>query len=73
MLTSERKVTDMQVNGRDAHLYEQEGLVTQRTVTAHGITLIDAALWLLAIRGTAIAQLPRPKFLCFDVQKHRTR
>lgn len=57
----------LQVNGRDAQLYEQAGLLTQRTVMAHGVTLTDAELQLLADRGTAIAHCPLSNFYFADV------
>ena len=57
----------LQVNGRDTQLYEQAGLLTQRTVMAHGVTLTDAELQLLAKRGTAIAHCPLSNFYFADV------
>ena len=57
----------LQVNGRDSQLYDQAGLLTQRTVMAHGVTLTDAELQLLADRGTAIAHCPLFNFYFADV------
>ncbi len=57
----------LQVNGRDTQLYEQAGLLTQQTVMAHGVTLTDAELQLLAKRGTAIAHCPLSNFYFADV------
>lgn len=57
----------LQVNGRDAQMYERAGLLTQRTVMAHGVTLTDAELALLAQRGTAIAHCPLSNFYFADV------
>ena len=57
----------LQVNGRDAQLYEQASLLTQRTVMAHGVTLTDAELQLLADRGTGIAHCPLSNFYFADV------
>ncbi|CAL5228621.1 g11785 [Coccomyxa viridis] len=56
-----------EVNGRDARLYEQAGLLTQRTVMAHGVTLTTSELRLLADRGTAIAHCPLSNFYFADV------
>ena len=55
------------MNGRDARLYEQAGLLTQRTVMAHGVTLTTSELRLLADRGTAIAHCPLSNFYFADV------
>ena len=57
----------LQVGGRDAQLYEQAGLLTPRTVMAHGVTLTDAELRLLAERGTALAHCPLSNFYFADV------
>ena len=57
----------LQVNGRDTQLYEQAGLLTQRSVMAHGVTLTDDELALLAKRGTAIAHCPLSNFYFADV------
>jgi len=60
-------ILTLQVNGRDTQLYEQAGLLTQQTVMAHGVTLTDAELQLLAKRGTAIAHCPLSNFYFADV------
>lgn len=57
----------LQVNGRDAQLYEQAGLLTHRAVMAHGVTLTDDELALLAKRGTAIAHCPLSNFYFADI------
>ncbi len=57
----------MQVHGRDTQLYEEAGLLTQRTVMAHGVTLTDAELALLAARGTSVAHCPLSNFYFADV------
>ena len=57
----------LQVGGRDAQLYERAGLLTQRTVMAHGVTLTDAELRLLAERGTALAHCPLSNFYFADI------
>ena len=57
----------LQVGGRDTQLYERAGLLTQRTVMAHGVTLTDAELRLLAERGTALAHCPLSNFYFADV------
>ena len=57
----------LQVGGRDAQLYERAGLLTQRTIMAHGVTLTDAELRLLAERGTALAHCPLSNFYFADV------
>ncbi|CAK0782316.1 hypothetical protein CVIRNUC_005629 [Coccomyxa viridis] len=56
-----------EVGGRDAQLYERAGLLTQRTVMAHGVTLTDAELRLLAERGTALAHCPLSNFYFADI------
>ena len=56
-----------QVGGRDAELYSRAGLLTQRTVMAHGVTLTDAELRLLAERGTALAHCPLSNFCFADI------
>ena len=56
-----------QVGGGDAQLYERAGLLTQRTVMVHGVTLTDAELQLLAERGTALAHCPLSNFYFADI------
>ena len=61
------RLAGLQVNGRDAQLYDHAGLLTQRTVMAHGVTLTASELQLLADRGTAIAHCPLSNFYFADV------
>ena len=64
---AQTNLAGLQVDGRDCQIYEQAGLLTQRTVMAHGVTLTDAELQLLAARGTAIAHCPLSNFYFADV------
>ena len=57
----------LQVSGRDARLYDRAGLLTKRSVMAHGVTLTSAELALLAERGTAIAHCPLSNFFFADI------
>ncbi len=57
----------LQVSGRDACLYNRAGLLTKRSVMAHGVTLTLAELALLAERGTAIAHCPLSNFFFADI------
>lgn len=56
-----------QVDGRDTRMYECAGLLTDRTVMAHGVTLTTAELQMLARHGTAIAHCPLSNFFFADV------
>ncbi|CAL8471103.1 g10645 [Coccomyxa elongata] len=56
-----------EVGGRDARLYDRAGLLTKRSVMAHGVTLTSAELALLAERGTAIAHCPLSNFFFADI------
>lgn len=57
----------MQMGGRDTQMYERAGLLTDRTVMAHGVTLTTQELQLLARRGSAIAHCPLSNFFFADV------
>ena len=59
-----------QVNGRDAQLFDQAKLLTQRCVMAHAVFLNDAELDLLSKRGTAIAHCPLSNFFFADKLLH---
>lgn len=48
-------------------MYERAGLLTIRTVMAHGVTLTTQELQLLARKGTAIAHCPLSNFFFADV------
>ena len=56
-----------QAGGRDAPLYDAAGLLTQRTVMAHGVCLTDEELSLLARRGSGIAHCPLSNFFFADL------
>ena len=64
---NEAQLWGLQVGGRDAALYEQAGLLTARTVMAHGVCLSEAELRLLAARGTALAHCPLSNAFFADV------
>jgi adenosine deaminase len=48
-------------------LYERAGLLTDKTIMAHGVTLTDEELQLLARRGAALAHCPLSNFFFADV------
>ncbi|EIE20078.1 guanine deaminase [Coccomyxa subellipsoidea C-169] len=51
----------------DTSLYDRAGMLTNRAVMAHGVTLTSAELALLAARGTAIAHCPLSNFFFADI------
>jgi len=55
------------VGGRDTAIYAAAGLLTERSVMAHGVTLTSAELAVLAASGTAIAHCPLSNFFFADI------
>lgn len=50
----------------DADVFEEMGLLTKRTVMAHGTLLSDADIKKLAAHGTAVSHCPLSNFFLGD-------